>query len=147
MRLAAALSILLVLAASASAQDKALPKFGDYPVKTIYKGKHAKPKIYGDLKRYYESSYTSAIEGGVTFAGEYAIAKRACGSTCVMPDIVSVKTGKVVIIPFSISGWREYHDNFDPVEVKSDSRLIVFLGARNESCRSGFTTMCWRRAS
>jgi len=147
MRLAAALSILLVLAASASAQDKALPKFGDYPVKTIYKGKHAKPKIYGDLKRYYESSYTSAIEGGVTFAGEYAIAKRPCGSTCVMPDIVSVKTGKVVIIPFSISGWREYHDNFDPVEVKSDSRLIVFLGARNESCRSGFTTMCWRRAS
>ena len=80
MRLAAALAILLVSAASASAQDKPLPKFGDYPVKTIYKGKHAKPKIYGDLKRYYESSYTSAIEGGVTFAGEYAIAKRPCGS-------------------------------------------------------------------
>ena len=41
-------------AMSASAQDKPLPKFGDYPVKTIYKGKHAKPKIYGDLKRYYQ---------------------------------------------------------------------------------------------
>ena len=54
-----------------------------------------------------------------------------------MPDIVSVKTGKVVTIPFSISGWREYHDNFDPVEVKSDSRLIVFLGARNEKLPLG----------
>ena len=54
MRLAAAFAILLVSAASASAQGKPLPKFGDYPVKTIYKGKPAKPKIYGDLKRYYE---------------------------------------------------------------------------------------------
>jgi len=26
-----------------------------------------------------------------------------------MPDIVSVRTGKVVEVPFSISGWREYH--------------------------------------
>ena len=137
MRLAAALAILLVSAASASAQEKPLPKFGDYPVRTIYKGKHAKPRIFGDLKRYYESSYTSAIEGGVTFAGEYAIAKRPCGSTCVMPDIVSVKTGKVVEVPFTISGWREYHDDFDPVEVKSDSRLIVFLGARNEKLPLG----------
>jgi len=62
LKLAAALAILLVSAAGASAQDKPLPKFGDYPVKTVYKGKHAKPRIYGDLKRYYESSYTSAIE-------------------------------------------------------------------------------------
>ena len=54
-----------------------------------------------------------------------------------MPDIVSVKTGKVVSIPFSISGWREYHDDFDPVEVKPDSRLIVFLGARNEKLPLG----------
>ena len=137
MRLDAALAILLVSVASASAQDKPLPKFKDYPVKTIYKGKHAKPKITGDLKRYYESSYTSAIEGGVTFAGEYAIAERPCGSTCVMPDIVSVKTGKVVKVPFSISGWREYHDDFEPVEVKPGSRLIVFLGARNEQLPLG----------
>ena len=45
MRLAAAFAILLVSAASASAQGKPLPKFCDYPVKTIYKGKPAKPKI------------------------------------------------------------------------------------------------------
>ena len=137
MRLAAALAMLLVSAVGASAQDKTLPKFGDYPVKTIYKGKHAKPKIFGDLKRYYESSYTSAIDGGVTFAGEYAIAKRPCGTTCVMPDIVSVKTGKVVEVPFSISGWREYRDDFEPVEVKPGSRQIVFLGARNEKLPLG----------
>ena len=40
-RLAAALAILLVTAVSAFAEDKPLPKFGDYPVKTIYKGKYA----------------------------------------------------------------------------------------------------------
>lgn len=138
MRLAAALAILLVCAPSASARDKPLPRFGDYAVRTIYQGKHAKPRITGDLKRYYESSYTSAIDGGVTFAGEYAIAERPCGTTCVMPDIVSVKTGKVVKVPFSISGWREYHDKFEPVEVRPDSRLIVFLGARNEALPLGY---------
>jgi hypothetical protein len=138
MRFAVALAALIVSVTGALAQEKPLPKFKDYPVKTIYKGKGAAPKIYGETKRYYESSYTSAIRDGVTFAGEYAIAIRPCGTTCQMPDIVSVKTGKVINIPFSISGWREYHDNFEPVEVKPDSRLIVFLGARNEKLPLGY---------
>jgi hypothetical protein len=41
-------------------------------------------------------------------------------------------------VPFSISGWREYHDAFEPIEVKPDSALIVFAGARNEKAPVGY---------
>ena len=138
MRVVAVLTILLVSTAGAVAQDKSLPQFKDYPVKTVYKGKPAKPKLTGETKLYYSSSYNSAVEAGTTFAGEYAIALRPCGSTCVMPDIVSVRSGKVIKIPFSISGWREYHDAFEPVVTKPNSRLIVFAGGRNEKQPVGY---------
>jgi hypothetical protein len=135
------LVVLMLLAAAhaAAAQDAPLPKFKDFPVKTIFKGKPAKPRLSGEFKRYYGHAYTSAAEEGVKFAGHYTIVERTCGSTCRIIDILDLKTGNTVKFDFaSISGWRDYHDDFEPVEVKPDSRLIVFAGARNEKAPNGY---------
>jgi hypothetical protein len=145
-RVAAALSLvcLLTLSIGASAQQPApnapgdTPRFKDYPVQRIFKGKPAKPWLTAENRQYYSAYYESAAEKGVSFAGHYAIVTRGCGSACVTPDILDLQTGKTVKVPFSISGWRAYHDAFEPIETRPNSRLIVFLGARNESLPLGY---------
>jgi hypothetical protein len=143
MRMLAAILLGLVTLSAAGAQtpakDAPLPKFKDFPVKTIFKGKPAKPRLSGEFKRYYGHHYTSAAEEGVKLAGHYTIVERTCGSTCRIIDILDLKTGNTVKLDFtSISGWREYHDDFEPVEMKPDSALIVFAGARNEKAPVGY---------
>jgi hypothetical protein len=140
--LAAILLSLVTLSAAGAqtpAKDASLPKFKDFPVKTIFKGKAAKPRLSGEFKRYYGHHYTAAAEEGVKFAGHYTIVTRTCGSSCQIVDILDLKTGHTVKFDFaSISGWREYHDDFEPIEMKPDSRLIVFAGARNEKAPVGY---------
>jgi hypothetical protein len=141
MKILIATTVLLCLAlpTAAQAQDAPLPKFKDHPVKTIFKGKPAKPRLDRETKRYYGHLYTSAAEEGVKFAGHYTIVERTCGSTCRIIDILDLKTGKTVKLDFaSISGWRDHHEAFEPVEVKADSRLIVFAGGRNEKAPVGY---------
>ena len=123
----------------APAQDAPLPKFKDFSVKTMFSGKPARPRLSGEFKRYFGHHYTAAAEEGVKFAGHYTLVTRTCGSTCRIVDILDLKTGNTVKFDFaSISGWREYHDAFEPVEAKPDSRLIVFAGARNEKAPNGY---------
>jgi len=127
------------VAAQAPAQDAPLPKFKDFPVKTIFKGKPARPRLSGEFKRYFGHHYTSAAEEGVKVAGHYTMVTRTCGSSCQIVDILDLKSGTTVKFDFSsISGWRDYHDAFEPIAMKPDSRLIVFAGARNEKAPVGY---------
>jgi hypothetical protein len=41
------------------------------------------------------------------------------------------------MLPFTISGWRDVHDDFEPIAFRPDSRLIVFSGQRNEEGEMG----------
>jgi hypothetical protein len=60
-----------------------------------------------------------------------------CGTTCRAPNILDLRTGRVIPCD-TISGWREYHDDFEPVIVRPDSRLIVFAGALREKPPVGY---------
>lgn len=107
-------------------------RFKDFPAK-VYKGKVARAQIRNnDYLRDYPESFSSASSEGVNFAGHYIIVKLPCGSACVNGAIVDARTGKTHAWPFNISGWKEVHDDFEAVEFRADSRLIIFQGSRYE---------------
>jgi hypothetical protein len=112
------------------------PKFADYPVK-VYTGKFAKPRINTSYLRDRPESFEHAIENDqVNTSGRYIVVQLPCGTTCVQPMLLDVSNGRISGV-FSISGWREYRDDFEPIESRADSRLIVFHGARNEAGING----------
>ncbi len=108
------------------------PKFADYPVK-VYAGKPAKPRLvmlsWRDRR---ELFMAAASEGKIEAAGHYIVVKLPCDSAFATPHLLDARTGKIIEF-FTISGWHETSDNFDPVASRPNSRLIVFRGARNEA--------------
>jgi len=108
------------------------PKFADYPVK-VYAGKVAKPRLVTpDLRDRRETFEAAASDDKVNAAGRYIVVKLPCGSACAAPTLLDARTGKIIEL-FTISGWHEIPDDFDPVVSRANSRLIVFRGARNEA--------------
>jgi hypothetical protein len=136
--LAVSLAVLAVtrsLAAELVIPDKPL-KFADYPVK-VYTGKFARPRINTEYLRDRPESFNHAIENDkINAGGRYIAVPLPCGSTCVQPMLLDVGNGRISGV-FSISGWREYRDDFESIESRADSRPIVFHGPRNEAGTNG----------
>jgi hypothetical protein len=113
-----------------------LPKFADYPVK-VYSGKYAKPRTTTPYLRDRPESFQYAAENQkVDAGGRYIVVRLPCGSACVEPMLLDVRSGRIIGF-FNVSGWREVGNDFDAVESRADSRLIVFHGARNEAGING----------
>jgi hypothetical protein len=113
-----------------------VPKFADHPVK-VYTGKFAKPRFNTSYLRDRPESFDHAVENDkINAGGRYIVVQLPCGTTCVEPMLLDVSNGRISGF-FTISGWREYRDDFEPVESRADSRLIVFHGARNEAGING----------
>jgi hypothetical protein len=118
-----------LLASAATAQETGrVPRFDDYPVKEVYKGKSAKPILRTAKHREYEVYIQAVADGGTNFAGHYTVIMLNCGEACVTADFLDLRTGRIIQRTFSSSGWREHHDGFRKIEFRSDSRLIVFPG-------------------
>jgi hypothetical protein len=129
-----ALFILLALVSTASAQTR-IPRFADYPEKDVVHTQVARLPLTKEIEDsdYLLRRYDSIGESNTAnFAGRYFLAVWGCGSTCVNAAIVEAATGKIIDVPFSVCCWRFYHDKFEPVEFRHDSRLVVFNGALNE---------------
>lgn len=133
-----ALLFLVAAATAASAQGRS-PRFTDYPEARIEHTTVKRlplPKADEDddykLRRHDSIGETSTAN----FAGRYFLAVWGCGSTCVNAAIVEAASGTIIEVPFSISGWRRTHDDFEAVEFRHDSRLVVFSGALNEDKRT-----------
>jgi hypothetical protein len=130
--IAAALAV-MVMVSGAAAQER-LPRFSDYPVKQVYKGKVARPVFTTRADYEYRTRLRDAVsrDDRPNFAGRYYVATWGCGSACVSSGLVDARTGAVTMVPFTISGWRETYDDFEPIGYRANSRLIVFSGERNE---------------
>ena len=46
--------------------------------------------------------------------------------------VYDAASGRVVDIPFAVSGATSNHANFNPIEFRANSRLVVFAGMRDE---------------
>lgn len=67
------------------------------------------------------------------FAGHYILTTWGCGTSCLMGAIIDARTGKVHWWNFSICCWPfDVDDKFQPIELRLNSKLIEFSGARNE---------------
>jgi hypothetical protein len=113
------------------AQADGPPKFADYPVK-VYTGKPARPRLVTQDLRDRRELFEAAREEKVNAGGRYVVVKIPCGSACAAPALLDLGNGRIAEF-FTVSGWREVADDFDPVASRADSRLIVFRGARNEA--------------
>ncbi len=137
-------------AAFASAQQGTnTPRFEDYPVKEIFKGKPAEPILTTPEQRRYRTRIREgALKGrdlwsgssrnwikvsGPNFAGHYFLIRWGCGSQCVMMAIIDAETGRVYGSPLSIAGSELFVplDNLSDMEIefRRDSSLMVLRNA------------------
>jgi hypothetical protein len=109
-----------------------VPQFKDYPVAERYAGKTA-PLVLTRDSRMYRTMLRDAADKRPNFAGHYILATWGCGAGCVMGYVIDAKTGVIRSLPFTICCWPfDVGDNFEPVDFRLDSKLIIFTGARNE---------------
>lgn len=119
-------------------EDK--PRFEDYPVDKIYKGKFA-PLKYKDDEFEYKVRLQWAVENTeVDFAGHYIATNWSCGMWCSVNAFIDVKTGKVYWSPVRTEVCLPHlnndficDENLSNVEYKIDSKLIVFFGFRYDN--------------
>jgi len=61
--------------------EKPRPRFGDYPVKHIYKGEAARPIITKGW-RGFRTAIRRGTDSDVEFAGHYTLPRWGCGTSC-----------------------------------------------------------------
>jgi hypothetical protein len=120
------------IASTVQAQNR-LPHFRDYPVSEVYVGKTAPLILKRDDRMFKTRLREAAKNQKPNFAGHYILTAWGCGTSCLMGAIIDAKTGRVHWWDFTICCWGfEVDDKFEPIEIRINSRLIVFSGARNE---------------
>lgn len=114
------------------------PHFKDYPVGEHYAGRQVPPKLTpGTEAWYFRTRIREAARGKPNFAGHYILARWGCGAECLSSAIIDVKTGRVYFDDRSICCWfmsnlPEKPADFEPVDFRLNSRLIIFTGLLNE---------------
>ena len=122
------LAIACVLPAS-HADESTSPKFKDYSVSSVYRGPTATLKQDNEDTRMFRTRLTDALGSPVSFAGEYVMALWGCGTSCLHGGVVSKKTGKAVLFPWSICCWSGEGEN---LFTRPNSRLFVVGGKLGE---------------
>jgi hypothetical protein len=110
-----------------------VPKFRDYPAGKIYRGKNAPVKLTSSDERMFRTRLTEAAKQKPNFAAHYVLTVWGCGTECLGGAAIDVSTGKVSFFDFSICCWgTDVDDDFEAVNFRLDSKLIIFSGIRNE---------------
>lgn len=109
-----------------------LPKFEQYPAKAVYNGVPARIVLDTEFKRGFRTRLRHAATLPADFAGDHVLALWGCGSNCIMGAAVNLKTGYVVELPGSVSGWLGDEDEGDKLQYRKDSRLLIARGYINE---------------
>jgi hypothetical protein len=130
-------ALLVALAAAMPAFADTPPRFSQHPVTGVHDGALAKPKIDARKQPELLRAWREVEKPQVNAAGRYVLLKEFCGSACAHGHLLDARTGRVIRLPFTISGWRETEDNFEPIVTRANSRLIVLRGARNEDGING----------
>ncbi len=92
------------------------------PVYRIYSGPNNAPDFSSTdaSVRSFRTRISSAIEGGPTFAGEFAVVEIGCGTACSIAFAANVRTGEVFRLPL---GGEE--NQYLDLMYQLDSRLLV----------------------
>jgi hypothetical protein len=113
------------------------PRFRDYPVREIFKGKPAKIEWPPDYPQheFFRLSIQDLIDGGVNFASHYAVREWSCGTDCRWLVILDMKTGRFLkASPYGVLSLTEDQKNNgknDWLQIRPDSRLLIASGCFN----------------
>ncbi|HST51462.1 MAG TPA: hypothetical protein VLJ61_05570 [Pyrinomonadaceae bacterium] len=130
MKLIFAMLCACLFAANAFAQTESIPRFESYPA-PVYKGRVAPVRINTSLARTFRTRLHEGSKEGVNFAGHYTVVEWGCGAGCLDVAVVDAKTG-AVYFPKELSGFGVWYwgtDDYDALQFKPDSRLIVLSGS------------------
>jgi hypothetical protein len=125
--------VFAVLLQANSANSRPIPKFEEYRVARIYKGKPAVPILRTREDRNFRTRIREGATKGPNFAGHYTVIMIGCGTECASFVIVDAATGMV----FS-RAQKEY--TCGPT-FKLESRLLltdVCTGAIRTGCTRAF---------
>lgn len=112
----AQLLFLLSCYAAMTAMAAEVPRFQDYPVSTVFKGKPAAPKLADQESRRYRTRIREGVRkgwgvskggshgpesnvAGPNFAGHYIVIHWGCGTGCLQMAVVDAVTGDVFAPP------------------------------------------------
>lgn len=125
---------LLSLCATAPALGQGrVPKFRDYPVREVFRGRPARV-ILTPEGRTFRTRLRDAARERPNFAGRYVVTTWGCGTGCRLGAIVDLKTGRVHWLPHPLCCWPYGKPPYpEPLAFRLDSRLIVLTGARGET--------------
>jgi hypothetical protein len=130
---AAVLAIAQGFAPRAAEAQGRVPKFRDYPVRGVYKGRPA-PVVLTPDSRAFRTRLRAAARRPANFAGRYVVTTWGCGTGCQLGAVVDLKTGRVHWLPHRLCCWPYGEPPYPaPVAFRLDSRLIVLTGARGET--------------
>ncbi|WP_022952245.1 hypothetical protein [Leucothrix mucor] len=114
----------------AQAVDGTTTKFKDYAVSEIYQERAV--RLLQNSEPRFEYELLQALGSPVNFAGEYAVAKWGCGSSCETGAVVSKKTGKWVMFPGGIyadpDGTGKSTYTGQNLYTRANSRLFIMVG-------------------
>ena len=132
------LATLLCLAASSASADT-LPTYDAFRTGAPYQGPLAKPMLADAQAKAYRTRLIDGARQRPNFASRFHLVTWGCGTSCSMGAAEDAVTGKVVFIPFSICCYAGAMDapDWDAMQFRADSSLIVFHGQRNEEGVNG----------
>lgn len=132
--LASLISAFLALLATPTLATTTRPEFSDFPA-NVYKGPIAPIKILSHDDAEFRTMLSNAAGQRPNFAGHYTLTSWGCGGNCIITVAINSRTGKTTWLPFTLCCWPAGVD--DPREFRSNSRLLVLRGQRNETEPSG----------
>lgn len=134
--------IILLLTAfviSTAAQQKAVPRYEDYPVRESFRGKIAPVKITSASARKFRTTLRESAQSGVNFAGHYILSEWGCGTDCHSFAIIDAITGNVYFSKsISYVGGQMYQGDEDRIQYQKNSRLLILAGALNDAASGKF---------
>jgi hypothetical protein len=120
------------------------PRFEDYPARLA--AFHAvPPDIHSAPEaRAFPTALRRAARQGPDFAGSLKVAQIGCGADCILAGLVDLKTGRVVFLDTTVVTLLSVDTEFERLEFRRDSRLLVATGAPNEDVvGAGVTYYVW----
>src|ERR1700733_883897 len=126
MRMLIPIAVLFVLLGQElpSETEAPRPKFTDFAVTEVYRGKPAEPKITKDF-RLFRTVIRRGAESSVEFGGHYTVPRWGCGTGC--------NGFGVAELPFK---WLEKYnagEEMERMEFHPDSRLLKINACPNEA--------------
>ena len=121
-------------AALAAATREAAPRFSDYPVTKIYRGKPAPAQSSSSSAHRFRTVIREGEQQGPNFAGHYTVVIWGCGTSCAQFAIVDAMTGQTYDPPFRLITWGDEEGLLKQsgLHFRLDSSLFVAQGCPEE---------------